>query len=93
MIFNLNTLINSLLLNQGVKSFYDWSENTFDINNVRRFSRLVNGGHDGEGGEVSDGAHGGRADPGTAEERARDVEHAQQHHVPVEAAALLTLVH
>ena len=58
-----------------------------------RFSGLVSGGHDSEGRQVSDGANGGRADPGSSEQSTRNVEHAQQDDVPVKTAALLTLVH
>lgn len=42
---------------------------------------------------MSDGAHGGRADPWSAEERTWNVEHAQKDDIPVKAAAFFTLVH
>ena len=48
---------------------------------------------DGEDGEVSDGSNESDAHPGAAEEGGWDVEEADQDDVPVEAAALLALLH
>ena len=51
----------------------------------------MRGRHDGERGHVRARAHGGRADPGPAEDGAQAVDEGQEDDVPVAAAALAVL--
>ncbi len=66
---------------------------TFNFNDFRRFSWSMIGGHDREGGEVSDSSDLCDTHPGSSEQGGRNVEDAEQNDVPVQTAALLASLH